>query len=118
MRHATDPPFGDELADAGDVIAHDRARDTQGLHHRHGVSLVVRQGGNDAGLGQRGGHALAICRCHAPDAHPVGNSKMTSEFIEITLIRAASQDQQVSFGDLTHNVRQCLDDPVMSLVPF
>jgi hypothetical protein len=52
------------------------------------------------------------------DAHPVGNAKMASEFAEITFIRAASQDQQVGFGDLTHDVRQCLDDPVVSLVPF
>src|SRR6516162_2457055 len=42
---------------------------------------------------------------------------MASEFVEIALIRAPSQDQQVSFGDLTNDVRQCLDDPVMRLVP-
>jgi hypothetical protein len=43
---------------------------------------------------------------------------MSSEFVEIALIRTASQDQQVGLGDLTHDVRQCLDDPVMSFVPF
>jgi hypothetical protein len=52
------------------------------------------------------------------DTHPVGNAKMASEFVEITLIRAASQDQQVGFGYLTHYVRQCLDDPLVPLVPF
>ena len=38
-RHATDPPRGDELADAGNVITHDRTPDAQGLHHRHWVRL-------------------------------------------------------------------------------
>jgi len=52
------------------------------------------------------------------DAYPIRNSKMTSEFVEITLIWAASQDQQVGFGDLTYNVRQRLDDSVMALVSF
>jgi hypothetical protein len=52
------------------------------------------------------------------DADPVGNSKAESEFVEITFIRTASQDQQVGFGDVTHDVRQCLDDPLMSLVLY
>jgi hypothetical protein len=118
VRHATDPPLGDELADAGNVIAHDRSRDAQGLHHRHWVRLIVRQGGNDARLGQRGGHTLAIRGRQVLDGHPAGNSEMASKLVEITLIRTASQDQQVGFGNLTHNVWQRLDDPLMSLVPF
>jgi hypothetical protein len=61
---------------------------------------------------------LAISRRYVLDAHPVGNSKTASEFVEITLIWTASQDQQVSFRDLMHNIRQCLDDPMMSLIPF
>src|SRR5690348_9862480 len=82
-RYATDPPRCEELADAGNVITYDRAPDAQGLHHRHWVRLIVRQGGNDARLGQRGGHTLAICRCYVLDVHPVGNSKTASEFVEV-----------------------------------
>jgi len=118
VRHATDPARCEELAYAGNVITYDLTPDAQGLHHRHRVRLIVRQGGNNARLGQHGGHALAIRRRNVLDAYPVGNSKMASEFAEITLIRAASQNQQVGFGNLTHHVRQCLDDPVVSLVPF
>jgi hypothetical protein len=117
-RHATDPPRCEELAYAGNVITYDGTPGAQGLHHRHWVRLIVRQGGNDAGLGQHGGHALAIRRRYVLDAYPVGNAKMASEFVKITFIRTASQDQQVGFGDLTHHVRQCLDDPLVSLVPF
>jgi hypothetical protein len=47
-RDASDPSFGDELADTGYVEAHDRAGGAEGFHHRHGVGLVVRQGGDDA----------------------------------------------------------------------
>jgi hypothetical protein len=60
---------------------------------------------------------LAICRRYVLDGHSVGNTKMASEFVEITFVRTASQDQQVGFGDLTHDVRQGPDDPLMSLVP-
>ena len=47
-RDAADPSFGDELADAGYVIAHDRAAHADGFHHPHWMRLIVRQGGNDA----------------------------------------------------------------------
>ena len=61
---------------------------------------------------------LAIGPRHVLDAHLVRNAKTASEFVEITLIRTVSQDQQVGVGDLAHNMRQCLDDPVMSLIPL
>jgi hypothetical protein len=117
-RHGTDPPRFEKLAYAGDVITHDRARDAQGFHHRHWVRLIVRQRGDDARLGQRGGHTLAIRRRYVLDADPVGNSKMAGKFVQITFIRAPSQDQQVGFRNLTPDVRQRLDDPVMPLVAF
>jgi hypothetical protein len=43
---------------------------------------------------------------------------MASEIVEITLLRAASQDQQMGLGDLPHDMRQGLDNPVMSLAAY
>jgi hypothetical protein len=115
-RHAAHPPGCDELGDAGDVIAHDWAPDAQGLHDRDRVRLIVRQGGDDTRLGQRGGHALAVCGGQVRDGRPLGYAKLAGESVKVTLISPAAEDQKVSFGDLTHDMRQRLDDSMMSLV--
>jgi hypothetical protein len=118
VRHATDAPISNQLADAGNGIAYDWARDAQGLHHSDWVRLIVRKGGDNTRLGQRGGHPISVFRGQVLDAHPLGNAELASESVKIPLIPTPSQDHQVGFRDLTHYVRQCLDHPVVTFVPL